>query len=55
MRVFESAKSRSTPPLDFVDDRGRRVQEHAILLPYSEDGDTVSQILVYSERVKLRR
>ncbi len=37
-------------PLDFVDRRGVRFFQDSIVLPLSEDGETVSQILVYSER-----
>lgn len=37
-------------PLDFQDDYGRWIEEYSILFPFSEDGATVSQILVYSER-----
>lgn len=37
-------------PVTFIDDRGRRVSEESVLLPYSEDSEMVSQILVYSER-----
>lgn len=35
--------------LDFVNDRNLRIQEQSIMLPFSEDGETVSQLLVYSE------
>lgn len=37
-------------PLAFLDDKDRRILEDSVLLPLSEDGETVSQILVYSER-----
>jgi hypothetical protein len=37
-------------PLDFQDERGRWVSELSIILPLSEDGMSVSQLLVYSER-----
>ena len=37
-------------PLDFVTEDFRRIREQSILLPFSEDGITVSQILVYSHR-----
>ena len=37
--------------LDFVNDRNLRVQEQSIMLPFSEDGETVSQLLVYSEPI----
>ena len=33
---------------DFISPEGRWRSEYAILLPFSEDGETVSQILVYS-------
>lgn len=36
--------------LDFVDSCGVRLERESILLPLSEDGVEVSQILVYSER-----
>lgn len=35
--------------LDFVNDRNLRIQDQSIMLPFSEDGETVSQLLVYSE------
>jgi len=34
--------------LEFVSPEGRWRAEHAVILPLSEDGETVSQILVYS-------
>lgn len=37
-------------PLKFMNDDGLRVDEYSVLLPFSEDGARVSQILVYSER-----
>lgn len=37
-------------PLDFQDSRGRWIEEYSILFPFSENGEAVSQILVYSER-----
>ncbi len=37
-------------PVAFLDDKGRRTLEDSVLLPFSEDGATVTQILVYSER-----
>lgn len=37
-------------PLDFVTSNHLRIQEESILLPFSEDGEQVSQILVYSHR-----
>ena len=40
-------------PVDFVDRAGRRVRESSILLPFSENGEDVSQILVFSERLQL--
>lgn len=51
--AYERARTRGEPyyaRINFEDDRGRLVFEDSILLPYSEDGETVSQILVYSER-----
>jgi len=35
--------------LEFVSPEGRWRAEHAVILPFSEDGETVSQILVYSQ------
>ena len=37
-------------PLAFVTEDFREIREQSILLPFSEDGETVSQILVYSHR-----
>lgn len=37
-------------PVSFLDEKGRRVREDSVLLPFSEDGEAVTQILVYSER-----
>lgn len=34
--------------LEFTSPEGRWRAEHAVILPFSEDGETVSQILVYS-------
>jgi len=36
-------------PISFVSDGGVRIEEDSILLPLSENGGDVSQILVYSE------
>ncbi len=50
---YERVRKTARPlfgPVTFVDDRHRRIDEESILLPYSEDGETVSQILVFSER-----
>ena len=41
-------------PLQFVTEDHRTVDEYSIILPFSEDGQTVSQILVFSER-RLRK
>lgn len=35
----------------FLDDKDRPVHEDSILVPFSEDGTTVTQILVYSEQL----
>ncbi len=35
----------------FIAENGRRIQEQSVALPLSEDGEHVSQIIVYSERV----
>lgn len=37
-------------PLTFLDENGRQIREDSLLLPVSEDDETVAQILVYSER-----
>ena len=37
-------------PLNFLAHGYKDIDEYSILLPFSEDGETVSQILVYSER-----
>lgn len=37
--------------LDFLNDRNLHIREQLIILPFSEDGGTVSQLLVYSEPV----
>jgi len=37
-------------PLQFVTEDHRTVDEYSIVLPFSEDGRTVSQIMVFSER-----
>ena len=37
-------------PLEYTTPEGRWRDEHTLFLPLSEDGQTVSQILVYSER-----
>ena len=41
-------------PLHFLTEDSRTVDEYSILLPFSEDGEAVSQILVFSER-RVRR
>ena len=41
-------------PLHFVTEENRVIDEYSILLPFSEDGKAVSQILVFSER-RVRR
>lgn len=41
-------------PLTFVTADFRRIEEYSILLPFSENGETVSQILVFSERRERR-
>ncbi|NMM43848.1 PAS domain-containing protein [Rhodospirillaceae bacterium KN72] len=49
---FETVRTTCAPHfivLEFVNDRGLRVNEESVLLPFSEDGQTVSQILVFSE------
>ncbi len=37
-------------PMSFVTEDQRQIDEYSILLPFSEDGENVSQILVFSER-----
>lgn len=50
---YEAVRTSGRPlyaPVSFLDDRGRRILEDSVMLPFSEDGVTVSQVLVYSER-----
>ena len=50
---YEAVRRSGRPfyaPVAFLDDKDRRILEDSVLLPFSEDGETVSQILVYSER-----
>ena len=37
-------------PIEFIADDYKVIDELSIVLPFSEDGETVSQILVFSER-----
>lgn len=37
-------------PIEFITDDYKVIDELSIVLPFSEDGETVSQILVFSER-----
>lgn len=37
-------------PLHFIAHGYKEMNEYSILLPFTEDGETVAQILVYSER-----
>ena len=39
-------------PMRFIADGYRLIDEYSILLPFSEDGEEVSQILVFSDRRK---
>lgn len=51
---YEAVRRSRRPVYDrvtFLDERGRPVREDTILVPFSEDGTTVSQILVYSEQL----
>ncbi|WPZ34857.1 PAS domain-containing protein [Thalassobaculum sp. OXR-137] len=53
---YEAVRQSKCPIYDrvtFLDDRSRPVHEDTILLPFSEDGTTVSQILVYSQQLPL--
>ena len=53
LRSYESVRRGRTflyEPLQFMTDDHRTVDEYSILLPFSEDGRDVSQILVFSER-----
>ena len=53
VRDYEIVRKNKTflcEPLSFIADGFREIEEYSILLPFSEDGETVSQILVYSER-----
>src|SRR3546814_14258777 len=36
---------------EFISPQGRWRSEHNLLLPFSEDGETVSQIMVYSSEI----
>lgn len=54
LRSYESVRRQRLPiyePLQFVTAEGIRIDEVSILLPLSENGTNVSQILVYSENV----
>ena len=55
LRTYDRVRRDKQPlyeKMDFQNERGLRIREHSIVLPFSEDGETVSQILVYSERIK---
>lgn len=50
---YDTVRRSGTPlysPLDFIDPKGIHVDEYSILLPFTDDGTSVSKILVYSER-----
>jgi hypothetical protein len=50
---YEAVRKSGRPlyaPVAFMDDKGRRILEDSVMLPFSADGVTVSQVLVYSER-----
>ena len=53
LACYESVRRQRTflyDPLEYTTPEGRWRDEHTLFLPLSEDGQTVSQILVYSER-----
>jgi len=53
VRDYLKVCERQTPvfyPRDFVSEQGIPINEFCLFLPFSEDGNTVSQVLVYSER-----
>jgi hypothetical protein len=52
--IVRRSKSFLYEPLHFVTDDHLTIDEYSILLPFSEDGETVNQILVYSERRRRR-
>ena len=52
--IVRRSKSFLYDPIHFVTDDHLTIDEYSILLPFTEDGDTVSQILVFSERQKTR-
>lgn len=52
LRAYESVRMHRAPifePISFVTSDGVRIEEESIMLPLSENGTDVSQILVYSE------
>jgi hypothetical protein len=52
LRAYESVRIHRAPifePISFVTSEGVRIEEESIMLPLSENGTDVSQILVYSE------
>jgi hypothetical protein len=53
--IVRRSKSFLYEPMQFVTDDHLTIDEYSILLPFSEDGETVSQILVFSERREKRR
>jgi hypothetical protein len=53
--AYQSVRTHKQPiyeRLRFVTEDGLRVDEHSIVLPISEDGERVSQIIVYSEQIE---
>ncbi|NNG04156.1 MAG: PAS domain-containing protein [Inquilinus sp.] len=57
LRSYEAVRRGRTflyEPLEFTTGDHRQIDEYSILLPFSEDGRNVSQILVFSER-RLRK
>jgi hypothetical protein len=53
--IVRRSKSFLYEPLQFVTEDHLTIDEYSILLPFSEDGETVTQILVYSERRERQR
>lgn len=58
LACYESVRRQRTflyDPLEYTTPAGKWRDEHSLFLPLSEDGQTVSQILVYSERRRHER
>lgn len=53
--IVRRSKSFLYEPMQFITDDHLTIDEYSILLPFSENGVSVSQILVFSERREKRR